>query len=632
MSGLDDARALLKEISSSSPPPFALICRGSDVEVMVGEVEEVGSIADIPLPPPGEGTGGERGDVLAFVPYRQLSEKGYDCIDDGTPLTVLRIRAQGRLSVAEVVEAVPDTDFSTEHVGFETDDEDYVRTVRKVLTEEIGNGSGANFVIRRDYTARILGYTPAAGLALFRRLLINESGTHWTFIAHLGERTLVGATPERHVVLRDGHAVMNPISGTYRYPSTGPRLEGVLGFLQDEKETEELYMVLDEELKMMSRVCDTAPRVTGPRLREMAKLAHTEYFIEGPTSADPREVLLSTVFAPTVTGSPLENACRVIARYERRGRGYYSGIAALFGRDAGGKPTLDSSILIRTADIDARGELRLGVGATLVRHSDPDLEAAETAAKAAGILSALTRPSESRLGLHPRVERALSLRNERVARFWRAGGGAAPADGPRVLVVDAEDEFTWMMEHMLGASGASVDVRPYDAVPDTSAYSLVVMGPGPGDPRLCEDPKNARLEALLRGLLRGGPPFIAVCLSHQVLSRVLGLPLERKEVPHQGTQRTIDYFGEQVRVGFYNSFTALCDQDLLATPWGGVRVCRDPGTAEVYALSGPRFRSAQFHAESVLSTDGESVLRRMLTDLLPVAATRTQQPEPAKRR
>lgn len=622
MSGRSGARALLEAITSPSPPPFALIRRGPDVELMTGEVEYVERIADIPLPPPGDGTAGERSDVLALLPYRQLTEKGYDCVDDGTPLAVLRIRSQGRLPAAEVAEAVPDAPFAIEHAGFDIDDEEYARVVRKVLAEEIGNGSGANFVIRRDYTARIPGYTPAAGLAVFRRLLERESGAHWTFIAYTGERTLVGATPERHIVLSGGTAVMNPISGTYRYPPSGPLLEEVLGFLSDEKETEELYMVLDEELKMMSRVCDAAPRVIGPRLREMAKLAHTEYFIEGPTSADPREVLLSTVFAPTVTGSPLENACRVIARYEGRGRGYYSGVAALFGRDAQGQPALDSSILIRTADIDARGGLSLGVGATLVRHSDPELEVAETAAKAAGVLSALGSSGGSGLSGHPRVEEALARRNERVAGFWRSDGGAVPGEGPRVLVVDAEDEFTWMMEHMLGAAGVSVDVRTHDAAFDLADYALVVMGPGPGDPRCGEDPRIARMEDLLRGLLAGGPPFIAVCLSHQILSGLLGLSLERRAVSHQGTQRTIDYFGEPVRVGFYNSFTAVCGSDELAAPGGGVRVCRDPGTGEVHALSGPRFRSAQFHAESVLSTDGEHVLRRMLADLLPDAAAR----------
>ena len=167
---------------------------------------------------------------------------------------------------------------------------------------------------------------------LFRALLAREPGTYWTFVIHTGERTFVGATPERHVSLSGGTAVMNPISGTYRYPPAGPTLQGVTEFLADRKETDELYMVLDEELKMMARICERGGRVIGPHLKEMARLAHTEYFIDGRTDLDVRDILRETMFAPTVTGSPLESAARVISRYEPQGRGYYSGIAALIGR------------------------------------------------------------------------------------------------------------------------------------------------------------------------------------------------------------------------------------------------------------------------------------------------------------
>ncbi|EPY1471263.1 TPA: chorismate-binding protein, partial [Pseudomonas aeruginosa] len=142
-----------------------------------------------------------------------------------------------------------------------------------------------------------------------------EKGAYWTFIVHTGERTLVGASPERHISVRDGLAVMNPISGTYRYPPAGPNLAEVMEFLDNRKEADELYMVVDEELKMMARICEDGGRVLGPYLKEMAHLAHTEYFIEGQTSRDVREVLRETLFAPTVTGSPLESACRVIRRY-----------------------------------------------------------------------------------------------------------------------------------------------------------------------------------------------------------------------------------------------------------------------------------------------------------------------------
>ena len=78
---------------------------------------------------------------------------------------------------------------------------------------------------------------------------------------HTPERTLVGASPEVHVRMSGNTVVMNPISGTYRYPTGGPDLSDLLRFLADRKETDELSMVLDEELKMMAVVANSTSPV-----------------------------------------------------------------------------------------------------------------------------------------------------------------------------------------------------------------------------------------------------------------------------------------------------------------------------------------------------------------------------------
>lgn len=181
---------------------------------------------------------------------------------------------------------------------------------------------------------------------------------------------------------------MNPISGTYRYPAAGPDTDSLLTFLADSKERNELSMVVDEELKMLCAVADRDVRLHGPYLREMSHLAHTEFEIRGRGVKEVREVLSRTMFAATVTGSPLKSACRVIRAHEPSGRGYYAGALALFGQDASGQRWLDSPITIRTADVTPDGALRIPVGATLVRDSDPRSEVAETHAKLAGVLSA----------------------------------------------------------------------------------------------------------------------------------------------------------------------------------------------------------------------------------------------------
>ncbi|WP_030346850.1 anthranilate synthase family protein [Streptomyces sp. NRRL S-1022] len=630
---------LLARVLTRNPPAFALLYRphtgaADTVDVLSGEVSVPRTLADLPLPDQAAPADGPRHELLTLVPYRQIAERGFAGPDDGAPLIAMTVTDQAVLPLDEVLRRLPDVPIEMTGGDFDVDDETYADTVRRVIADEIGTGEGANFVIKRSFVADISGYTPSSALSFFRRLLRGESGAYWTFVVHTGERTFVGATPERHLSLDGGNAVMNPISGTYRYPPTGPALSGVLDFLADRKEADELYMVVDEELKMMARICDTGGRVVGPYLKEMTRLAHTEYFIEGHSTRDPREILRESLFAPTVTGSPLESACRVISRYEPEGRGYYSGVAALIGRDAHGGRTLDSAILIRTADIDATGRVRIGVGATLVRHSDPDSEVAETRAKAAGLVAALQADGTAagqaraagavRFGGHPEVRAALERRNATLAGFWLAGDGgrrrAVPGlAGSRVLVVDAEDTFTSMIGHQLRSLGLDVTVRRFDDPYSFDGHDLVVLGPGPGDPREAGHPKIAHLRSAVETLLTERRPFLAVCLSHQVLSMRLGLPLVRREVPNQGVQQEIAFFGARERVGFYNTFAARSSEDEAEVEGvGRVEVGRDPETGEVHALRGPHFASMQFHAESVLTEDGVRLFGTLMTDVLGV--------------
>ncbi|WP_418957127.1 anthranilate synthase family protein [Streptomyces tritici] len=625
------APGLLGRVLGPDAPPFALLHRPESptgpgaLDLLTGPVTTPATLAELPLPEAGDGA---RHDLLVVVPYRQIAERGYACADDGAPLLAMTVAEQETVPLDAVLRAVPDVPIRLAGGGFgtDTDDEAYADTVRRIVSDEIGTGVGANFVVKRSFTAEITDYGLPCALAFFRRLLEREAGAYWTFLVHTGDRTFVGASPERHVSLDAGTAVMNPISGTYRYPPTGPTLTGVLDFLADRKETDELYMVVDEELKMMGRICESGGRVVGPYLKEMARLAHTEYFIEGRTSRDPREILRETLFAPTVTGSPLESACRVIAAYEPEGRGYYSGVVALLGRDAEGAHAMDSAILIRTAEIDAAGKVRIGVGATLVRHSDPVSECAETRAKAASLIAALT-PDESagRFRGHPDVRAALAERNTGLAGFWLADDAERGRPDPllagkRILIVDAEDTFTAMIARQVRAMGPEVEVRRFDEPYSFDGHDLVVMGPGPGDPRETGHPKIAHLREAIATLLDERRPFLAVCLSHQTLALQLGLELARRDVPNQGVQKEIDLFGRRERVGFYNTFAARCSADHLHSPRAGrIELSRDPHTGEVHAMRAERFASMQFHAESVLTQDGPRIVGTLLGGLVTAA-------------
>jgi phenazine biosynthesis protein phzE len=627
--------------------PFALIRRGAEaeVELLTGRAfEQFPALADLPTE--------DAGALLALVPYRQLMERGDECHDDHAPLLAMRITGRHRCAVSQLPPATPPV---LRDGAFDVDDEAYGASVKRVLDEEIGAGEGSNFVLRRTFVGHCDSARETA-YGAFRALLEKERNAYWTFLIDTGEGLMVGATPERHVSLADGVAVMNPISGTLREaPATASR-ERVVAFLEDAKEREELAMVVDEELKMLAEVGDLGGRVRGPLLKEMANLAHTEYYIEARTTMDPRLILRTTMFAPTATGSPIRNAFRVIKRHERGGRGYYAGVAALIERDAAGAPSMDAPLLLRVAYVGNDGTVRVPVGATLVRGSDPYEEVRETYAKAAGVLRAFGVAFGARGGLavgsevtagggtsplgsgsgwgsgsgsgdtgpaartepwseNPEIAALLASRNEHLSAFWL--NEHEPADlvdpvlaGRKVLIVDNEDAFTSMLAVELRALGLETTRVAHDEVPDHSAYDLILLGPGPGDPRDVSSPRMAGVRNLAKLLIDHRTPTLGLCLGHEALAAALGLELVRLPTPMQGTQVELDLFGSTERVAFYNSYAARLPEFLV------LETVAVPGTNLTAALRGPSFTGLQFHPESVLTTDGLGILGREIRRLL----------------
>ncbi len=600
------------------------------VALLGGSRQDLDRIADIPLSQ-GIPTAGRRFDRLVLVPYAQVRERGFEAHEDDTPLSCIEVADEVELPLDELVDRLPDVPLAFADRGrFDTDDEAYARMVGAIIRDEIGNGEGANLVVGRTYRAQVSGWGHAAALGVLRRLLTRERGAYWTYCVFTGDRYLIGASPERHISIDAGNVRMNPISGTLRLRGlTDParRKAALVDFLADEKEIYELFMVVDEELKMMCDICHEGGLVLGPYLKQMTHLVHTEYLLAGRTARDPRDVLRDSMFASTVTGSPVQNACRLIRRYEPGGRGYYGSVMALLGRDARGRPTVDAPIIIRTADVDLDGRVSVTAGATLVRDSDPAHETAETHAKAGGILTAfgLVDPPPGPAADVDDLTRdddvlvALGSRNQRLSGFWltdQAGGRSEPPlAGRTAVILDGEDDFVNMLRHVLGVLGVTSRlVRHEEWAPGVLLGSdLVVVGPGPGDPRDAGRPKIAAFRAAVDELLAVRQPFLAVCLGHQVLCGALGLDLAYKDIVFQGTQTRLPVLGRDEVVGFYNTFVARVPAGGLPA---GVTVETDDETGDIHLLAGPHYRGVQFHAESILTQHGFEILRDLVTALL----------------
>ncbi|MEO7379001.1 MAG: aminodeoxychorismate/anthranilate synthase component II [Sphingomicrobium sp.] len=182
------------------------------------------------------------------------------------------------------------------------------------------------------------------------------------------------------------------------------------------------------------------------------------------------------------------------------------------------------------------------------------------------------------------------------------------AAGPRLLMIDNVDSFTFMLVDYLRGAGALVDVVRNDQVSVAEALAVdgVVISPGPGRP----EEAGATL-AVVAACIAAGTPLLGVCLGHQAIALACGASIERV-APVHGKAAPVRHDGTGLFAGIPSPFAAtryhsLAVRDappaLLANAWSA------DGT-----IMGLRHRDApahgvQFHPESIASERGADILR-----------------------
>jgi anthranilate synthase/aminodeoxychorismate synthase-like glutamine amidotransferase len=184
-----------------------------------------------------------------------------------------------------------------------------------------------------------------------------------------------------------------------------------------------------------------------------------------------------------------------------------------------------------------------------------------------------------------------------------------------VVLVDNYDSFTYNLSQAFQGLGAEVEVFRNDQVSvdeiEAMPFTHLVISPGPGTPSV------SGMVPELIGRLDGRAPVLGVCLGHQALGEAFGARLVRAPRPVHGKTSRIEHDGRTIYAGLENPFTATRYHSLL--------LAREsvPDCLEVTALSedglvmGIRhadlpFEGVQFHPESILTPEGEKLMRNFL--------------------
>jgi anthranilate synthase component 1 len=225
-------------------------------------------------------------------------------------------------------------------------------------------------------------------LQVYRSLRRINPSPH-LFAIDLGpDRSLLGASPELLVRVRDGVVATRPIAGTR--PRSADAEEDLAlehDLLADEKELAEHAMLVDLARNDVGRVAK-AGSVRVPALHAIERYSHVMHIVsevEGELrdDRDAFDAVRSVFPAGTLSGAPKVRAMQAIADLEAEQRGPYGGAIGFFAPD-----DVEAAITIRSMVLKD-GTAYVQAGAGIVADSVPERESAEVAAKAGAILSAL---------------------------------------------------------------------------------------------------------------------------------------------------------------------------------------------------------------------------------------------------
>jgi anthranilate synthase/aminodeoxychorismate synthase-like glutamine amidotransferase len=185
----------------------------------------------------------------------------------------------------------------------------------------------------------------------------------------------------------------------------------------------------------------------------------------------------------------------------------------------------------------------------------------------------------------------------------------------RVLIVDCYDSFTFNLYQQVGRLGSDPVVFTCDTPLERlekAACDRIILSPGPGTPQ------DSRVCLEILGTLSRTIPTLGVCLGHQAICTAFGGEVVRAKHLMHGKTSAIRHDGRGIFSGLVNPFTATRYHSLVAREESlpaELEVCaRSSDDLYVMGVRHTRYpiTGVQFHPESILTAEGDRLIRNFL--------------------
>ena len=190
----------------------------------------------------------------------------------------------------------------------------------------------------------------------------------------------------------------------------------------------------------------------------------------------------------------------------------------------------------------------------------------------------------------------------------------------KIVIIDNYDSFTYNLAHLIKELGAEVTVYRNDE-PEVQAlidnadnieFDKIVLSPGPGIP------SEAGLLLDVIRTFAGKKPMLGVCLGHQAIGEVFGGQLTNLSDVFHGVATEGTQFGndpifaglpKRIVMGRYHSWVVSKDGFPSC-----LEITAESDEGQVMALRHKEYdiHGIQFHPESVLTTEGKTMLGNWL--------------------